>query len=85
MITRIITTTPITPPGAYPQDRLCGQTGIIPISASIRMMSNIVPIVMIRSPFKMMFNPNHIGLGRFISQPGTAGSEPAVLVGCELA
>jgi len=49
------------------------------------MMSNIVPIVMIRSPFKMMFNPNHIGLGRFISQPGTAGSEPAVLVGCELA
>ena len=42
-ITRISTIRPTPPLGAYPHDRLCGQTGIIPTSASIRIISNIVP------------------------------------------
>jgi len=48
----ISTITPTPPLGKYPHDRLCGQIGIIPTSASIRITSKIVPSDMIRSPFK---------------------------------
>jgi len=40
----MINIVPTKPLGPYPQDRLCGQTGIIPRRTSIKMTSKIVPI-----------------------------------------
>lgn len=55
-ITRISTTSPTPPLGAYPHDRLCGQMGMIPTSANIKIMSKMVPSVMSRSPYEIKIN-----------------------------
>jgi hypothetical protein len=47
----IIGTSPTPPIGAYLPDQLCGQTGIIPTSASIKITSKIAPSEIIRSSF----------------------------------
>jgi len=54
MISRITTISPTAPLGAYPQDRLCGQIGIIPKSARIKITSNIVLNDIIDPPVKMI-------------------------------
>ena len=53
----IRTIRPTPPLGAYPHDLLCGQTGIIPTSASIRIMSMIVPIDILHPPTKSDGHP----------------------------
>lgn len=49
-ITMISTIRPTPPLGLYPHDRLCGQTGINPRSASIKIISKIVPTDIFHSP-----------------------------------
>lgn len=60
-----INISPVPPLGPYPQDRLCGQTGITPNSASTRMMSKIVPIDMIQPP-EIIFGSNN---GHVVDNP----------------
>lgn len=55
-IIRIINTNPIPPLGPYPQDLLCGQVGMAPISISIKKISRMVPI-------DILFLPVNGGLG----------------------
>ena len=60
-ITRINTIRPTPPLGLYPHDRLCGQIGINPRSASIRTMSKIELIDIFHSPYSMKTDPKRIG------------------------
>lgn len=61
-----INMSPAPPLGRYPQDLLCGHTGITPNSANTRIMSKIVPIDMVQPPEIMAFNTAQLALATLL-------------------
>ena len=79
-ISRMTSTNPITPLGAYPQERLWGQVGSTPTRNRISTMSRIVPSVMLFLPLQSVGQtPPAVWLPASFTAPlASIGGSPAI-------